>query len=151
MNDRIFSTSQSQTSLHPPAQPVYILRGHGTQVHSVAFLRQNKRLLTGDADGWVVLWSVAAKRAVAVWRAHNSAILGLGEWGSDKTITYVLFTINPRNIFLRSSARALVFSIIIIIILLLLLIIIIMHSVSLSIRTPLPYMYFAFRAVLIWP
>ncbi|GAB1736707.1 hypothetical protein NU219Hw_g8324t1 [Hortaea werneckii] len=77
---------QSQT--HPPLQPSYILRGHTAQVHSVLFLRDNLRLLSGDADGWVVLWDVPIKRPVAVWRAHKSTILGLGSWGEGRIITH---------------------------------------------------------------
>ncbi|KAI7162950.1 WD40 repeat-like protein [Hortaea werneckii] len=80
------SPAQSQT--HPPLQPSYILRGHTAQVHSVLFLRENLRLLSGDADGWVVLWDVPIKRPVAVWRAHKSTILGLGSWGKSKIITH---------------------------------------------------------------
>lgn len=71
----------------PPAQPSYVFRGHSCQVHSVAFLRENSRLLTGDADGWVVLWNLATKRAAAVWRAHDSVILGLQGRDADRIIT----------------------------------------------------------------
>lgn len=76
------ATKQLQSSTLPPAQPSYILRGHTAQIHAVHFFRQNLRLLTGDADGWVVLWSLPIKRPVAVWRAHDSAtVLGIGHWG----------------------------------------------------------------------
>ena len=71
----------------PPAQPAYILRGHGSQIHATAFIRSNHRLLTGDADGWIVLWSLTIKRPVAVWRAHEGSILGASAWGSDRIIT----------------------------------------------------------------
>ncbi len=77
-----------QGPAHLPAQPVYVLRGHTAQVHAVHFLRQNLRLLSGDADGWVVLWNVPIKRAVAVWRAHKGAVLGLESWDDDRIITY---------------------------------------------------------------
>lgn len=80
----------AQSSTLPPAQPAYVLRGHSAQVHSLHFLRQNLRLLSGDADGWVVLWGSSIKRPVAVWRAHKGTVLGLGRWGDDKIITYVL-------------------------------------------------------------
>ena len=73
----------------PPAQPAYILRGHAAQIHCVSFMRQNMRLVTGDADGWIVIWSLATKRAVAVWRAHEGTLLGARSWGSDKLITCV--------------------------------------------------------------
>jgi ASTRA-associated protein 1 len=72
---------------HAPPQPAYILRGHTAQIHSVQFVRQNSRLLTGDADGFVVFWKLETKRPLAVWQAHQGAILGTGEWGRDKLIT----------------------------------------------------------------
>jgi hypothetical protein len=71
----------------PPAQPLYVLRGHAAQVHALRFLRGNSRLFSGDAEGWTILWDVATKRAVAVWKAHGSAILGLGVWGEDVLLT----------------------------------------------------------------
>jgi ASTRA-associated protein 1 len=73
----------------PPAQPAYILRGHAAQIHSVSFMRSNTRLVTGDADGWIVVWSLATKRPVAVWRAHEGTLLGASSWGSDKLVTCV--------------------------------------------------------------
>ena len=73
--------------LLPPAQPAFILRGHSAQIHALHFTPGNARLLTADADGWVVSWNLAFKRPVAVWKAHNNAILGLGNWGPDRIIT----------------------------------------------------------------
>lgn len=78
---------QLQSSQLPAAQPTYVLRGHSAQIHSVLFLRSNTRILTGDADGWVVLWNIATKRAVAVWKAHKTTILGLGSWRDEGIIT----------------------------------------------------------------
>jgi WD40 repeat protein len=80
----------TQSSTLPPAQPVYVLRGHSTQIHAVHFFRENLRLVSGDADGWVVLWNIPMRRPVAVWRAHTSTILGVESWGDDKIITYDL-------------------------------------------------------------
>ncbi|CBX93982.1 hypothetical protein LEMA_P036560.1 [Plenodomus lingam JN3] len=77
-----------QTATRPPPQPSYILRGHVAPIHSLCFLRRNTRLLTGDADGWVVYWKVETKRALAVWKAHHAAILGTAEWGRDRIITH---------------------------------------------------------------
>jgi len=71
----------------PPAQPAYILRGHSAQIHSTSFIRSNSRLVTGDAEGWIVLWSLASKRPVAVWKAHKGAILGATAWDDQKIIT----------------------------------------------------------------
>lgn len=72
-----------------PPQPKSILRGHKAQVHAAAFLRSNQRLLTGDADGFVVAWDLTIMRPRAVWQAHDNAILGIAGWGStDKVITH---------------------------------------------------------------
>lgn len=79
--------AERQCSALPPAQPSYILRGHASQIHSVRFVRHNTRLLTGDADGWIVFWKLETKRALAVWKAHDGAILGAAEWGHDRVIT----------------------------------------------------------------
>ncbi|GME27423.1 wd40 repeat-like protein [Neofusicoccum parvum] len=82
------SDAQRPHPERPPAQPAYVLRGHAAQVHAARFVRHNSRLLTGDADGWVVLWDIATKRAVAVWHAHEGAVLGFGTWGEDNIISH---------------------------------------------------------------
>ena len=73
----------------PPAQPAFILRGHSAHVQALHFTSGNTRLLTADADGWVVSWNLSFKRPVAVWKAHANAILGLGSWLQDRIITCV--------------------------------------------------------------
>lgn len=73
-----------------PLQPKTVLRGHKAQVHAATFVRHNERLLTGDADGFVVVWDLTIMRPRAVWRAHTNAILGISGWGDDRIITYVL-------------------------------------------------------------
>lgn len=70
-----------------PAQPRSILRGHKAQVHAAAFVRNNERLVTGDADGFVVVWDLTIMRPRAVWRAHDDVLLGIGGWGTDRLIT----------------------------------------------------------------
>ncbi|ORY16787.1 WD40-repeat-containing domain protein [Clohesyomyces aquaticus] len=81
-------TTEHRGNSLPPAQPSYIFRGHSAHIHSVQIVRQNTRLLTGDADGWIVYWKLESKRPVAVWKAHDAAILGTAEWGFDKIITH---------------------------------------------------------------
>ncbi|KAK4151795.1 ASTRA-associated protein 1 [Chaetomidium leptoderma] len=71
-----------------PAQPKSILRGHKVQVHAAAFVRGNERLLTGDADGFVVAWDLTIMRPRAVWQAHGSSVLGIAGWGDDRLITH---------------------------------------------------------------
>jgi hypothetical protein len=36
---------------------------------------QNLRLVSGDAEGWVVIWDLVTKRPVTVWKAHEGAVL----------------------------------------------------------------------------
>ncbi|KAK7926684.1 hypothetical protein PG985_003682 [Apiospora marii] len=75
-------------SQHPLPQPKSVLRGHHAQVHAAAFVRDNQRLASGDAEGYVVLWDLTIVRPRAVWRAHTNAILGIASWGADKIITH---------------------------------------------------------------
>ncbi|KAI9840339.1 MAG: ASTRA complex subunit [Sclerophora amabilis] len=72
----------------PTAQPVYVLRGHSAQIHAVEFGLSNAQLITGDADGWLVVWDVAIKRPRRVWKAHDGAILGAAAWGNDRIISH---------------------------------------------------------------
>lgn len=81
------SSVANNKPLLPPAQPVYILRGHQAQIHAVRFVRSNSRLITGDADGWIVVWVLGTKRPTAVWKAHDNAILGVAPWGQNRIIT----------------------------------------------------------------
>ncbi|KAK3906640.1 ASTRA-associated protein 1 [Staphylotrichum tortipilum] len=71
-----------------PAQPKAVLRGHKAQVHAAAFIRRNDRLVTGDADGFVIAWDLTIMRPRAVWQAHENAILGIAGWGDDRLITH---------------------------------------------------------------
>ncbi|KAI9732120.1 MAG: ASTRA complex subunit [Cirrosporium novae-zelandiae] len=72
----------------PPPQPVYILRGHAAPIHAVHFFNKNLRLVSGDAEGWIVVWSIITKRPIAVWKGHEKAILGLKSWGQDRVVSH---------------------------------------------------------------
>ncbi|KAK0627300.1 WD40-repeat-containing domain protein [Immersiella caudata] len=71
-----------------PPQPKSILRGHKASVHAAAFVRGNERLLTGDADGFVIAWDLTIMRPRAVWQAHSNALLGLSGWGHERVVTH---------------------------------------------------------------
>ncbi|KAH8425473.1 WD40 repeat domain-containing protein [Aspergillus melleus] len=60
---------------HPPLTPTYILRGHASAIHSLHIFQSNLRLISADADGWIVVWDLVSKRPVAVWKGHEGAIL----------------------------------------------------------------------------
>lgn len=67
--------STSVVDRQGPATPNYVLRGHCCPVHSLDLFDKNLRLVSGDSDGWVVVWNLVIKRPVGVWKAHASAIL----------------------------------------------------------------------------
>ncbi|KAK1145982.1 Astra associated protein 1 Asa1 [Aspergillus melleus] len=60
---------------HPPLTPTYILRGHASAIHSLHIFQSNLRLISADADGWIIVWDLVSKRPVAVWKGHEGAIL----------------------------------------------------------------------------
>ncbi|KAL9942583.1 ASTRA complex subunit [Verticillium nonalfalfae] len=68
--------------------PRTILRGHKAQVHALAFVGNNDRLASGDAEGYVTLWDLTIMRPTAVWQPHDNAILGIQGWGADRIITH---------------------------------------------------------------
>jgi ASTRA-associated protein 1 len=72
-----------------PAVPTYILRGHNAPIHTVHFLSANAFLASGDSQGWLVIWSLASKRPVGVWKAHDSCVTNIKSWGQDRLLTYV--------------------------------------------------------------
>jgi len=70
-----------------PPQPKSILRGHKAQVHAAVFIRNNERLVTADADGYLIVWDLSIMRPKAVWRAHQKTVLGIREWGPERLVT----------------------------------------------------------------
>jgi hypothetical protein len=76
----------------PPATPRYILRGHASAIQALHFFAHNTRLISADADGWVVIWDVVTKRARAVWKAHEGAVLEVK--GFDLPAQQEIFTYN---------------------------------------------------------
>ncbi|KAK6363791.1 ASTRA complex subunit [Orbilia blumenaviensis] len=68
--------------------PVYVIRGHPSPVHALHFYRSNSRLLSADAEGWIVLWDLPIRRPVAVWKGHDSAVLGVTDWDDTKILTH---------------------------------------------------------------
>ncbi|KAL4887634.1 WD40-repeat-containing domain protein [Aspergillus karnatakaensis] len=63
------------TESRPAATPTYILRGHVAPIHALQIFSNNLRLASGDAEGWIVIWDLIFKRPVAVWKAHEGAVL----------------------------------------------------------------------------
>ncbi|PYH89865.1 WD repeat protein [Aspergillus ellipticus CBS 707.79] len=55
--------------------PTYILRGHAAAIHALQIFHQNLRLVSADGDGWIAVWDLVSKRPIAVWKAHEGAVL----------------------------------------------------------------------------
>lgn len=71
-----------------PATPKYILRGHSATINGLIFLQSNLFLASGDGDGWLVIWSLASKRPIGVFKAHENGITGLKYWSPDRILTH---------------------------------------------------------------
>ena len=67
--------AETPNQSHGPATPTYILRGHTAPIHALNIFSQNLRLVSGDAEGWIVIWDLVTKRPVTVWKAHEGAVL----------------------------------------------------------------------------
>ena len=74
--------------MQSPAVPTFILRGHEAPIHALVFFANNSYLASGDSDGWVVIWSLASKRAVAVWKAHAGGVSAFHVWDSERLISH---------------------------------------------------------------
>ncbi|KAH1595816.1 ASTRA complex subunit [Aspergillus fumigatus] len=84
------SSEVTNQAARPPATPIYILRGHAAPIHALHLYNQNLRLISADADGWVIVWDLVMKRPVAAWKAHEGAILEVkGSTSAAKAATDV--------------------------------------------------------------
>lgn len=55
------------------------LRAHSASVRALNFSQDGLSLISGDEDGWVVIWDLCSRRPTAIWRAHTHALLAV-EW-----------------------------------------------------------------------
>lgn len=70
--------------------PIYILRGYASPIHALHLFKSNLRLVSGDANGWVVVWDMVSKRPVAVWKAHDGAVLEVKAfWYADDGVSVI--------------------------------------------------------------
>lgn len=74
-NHTVSGMDTKSVQAQSPATPVYILRGHASPIHALNIYSQNLRLVSGDANGWIVVWDLVTKRPVTGWKAHEGAIL----------------------------------------------------------------------------
>lgn len=78
-----------------PATPVYILRGHTAPIHALHIYNQNLRLISGDANGWIVVWDLVTKRPVASWKSHAGAVLEVKGFKLGSGVTEIYTYLPP--------------------------------------------------------
>ncbi|KAI9007070.1 hypothetical protein BC832DRAFT_530629 [Gaertneriomyces semiglobifer] len=78
----------STVGSRPPPDPVYVLRGHPTDVTAVIFVANNTLLASGDVAGNIIIWSFAIKRPITVWQAHGSGILALQQLCDSRLLSH---------------------------------------------------------------
>ncbi|KAG9781389.1 hypothetical protein KCU88_g3398, partial [Aureobasidium melanogenum] len=71
-----------------PAVPTYILRGHEAAIHALHFYGNNAYLVSGDSDGWLVIWSLTTKRPLAVWKGHDAGVMAIHHWTDEELISH---------------------------------------------------------------
>lgn len=79
-SDIVRAVPKPNTERRPVPVPAFIFRGHQASIHALRFFDGNRFLVSGDSDGWLIIWSTATKRAVASWKAHDSGVSGIGLW-----------------------------------------------------------------------
>lgn len=65
-----------------PPRPTYIFRAHQAAIHALHFFHhaQEHYFVSGDGDGYIIVWRLLTRRPIAVWKAHEGGISGLKTW-----------------------------------------------------------------------
>lgn len=65
-----------------------ILRAHKSTIRSLGFTSNGQYLVSGDDEGFCGFWSLETRRPLAIWKAHDNAMLTSEFWlhnvGSDE-------------------------------------------------------------------
>ncbi|KAF0533488.1 WD40 repeat-like protein [Gigaspora margarita] len=79
--------SKKKVSSETPPSPIYIFRGHAEQINSLEFIENNRYLISGDAEGNIIIWDMISKRSKIQFKAHNDGILNVVKC-KDKLISH---------------------------------------------------------------
>ncbi|CAG8433211.1 523_t:CDS:2 [Ambispora gerdemannii] len=74
------SSSNRKPSSKAAPTPEYIFRGHTDQISVLKFYQNNKRLLSGDAEGNIIIWDMKIRRPLLKFKAHHEGILNISTW-----------------------------------------------------------------------
>ncbi|TPX41702.1 hypothetical protein SeMB42_g05457 [Synchytrium endobioticum] len=61
----------------PAPEAEFLFRGHESDVRAVSFLPDGRGLLSADAAGVIVIWSLDTKRPLRKWQAHSRVIYAM--------------------------------------------------------------------------
>ncbi|KAL1918090.1 uncharacterized protein VTP21DRAFT_3356 [Calcarisporiella thermophila] len=64
--------------------PSYVFRGHTSQVNTILFTNDNRNLISGDADGYIIVWNLKTRRPLHRFRGHEDSIIAV--WPLDGII-----------------------------------------------------------------
>lgn len=76
-----------------PLAPTFVLRGHPADVQCIQFTSifihdvRTSILISGDADGFVLIWSLKEYRPIAIWQAHRASVLTVTKF-QDYLVTH---------------------------------------------------------------
>lgn len=56
------------------------LRAHKSTVRALGFTENGQYLISGDDEGFCVFWCLDTRRPLAIWQAHNNALLTTKFW-----------------------------------------------------------------------
>ncbi|KIX04332.1 uncharacterized protein Z518_05199 [Rhinocladiella mackenziei CBS 650.93] len=90
-----------------PAVPSYVLRGHESPIHALHLYAGNTYLVSGDSEGWIVIWSLSSKRPAATWKAHVGGVMQIKHWTDERLVRCVdvSFLIKLSLMWLASHGR----------------------------------------------
>ncbi|KAI7863092.1 WD40-repeat-containing domain protein [Spinellus fusiger] len=58
----------------PPA-PSYIFRGHAAAITTLVYFNKDEYLVSGDANGVIIIWRMKTRRPILQWKAHKESCL----------------------------------------------------------------------------
>lgn len=72
----------------PPPLPFTVLRGHSSPVYDLSFRKVS--ILSGSADGLLILWDTELRRSLLQLNAHSESVTSCSLVGDSTAISYVL-------------------------------------------------------------
>jgi WD40 repeat protein len=96
---------------HAQDPETYFYKYHNSKLNAIAFSPNEKYMVTGGADGQVMLWDNTGRRLLHVYKDHKSGITGAGFMDGDRQIIStsfdgMLFVQDANSGFIRYQSTA---------------------------------------------